>query len=362
MGFASQNNSPTCKISKSSFGREVYYEITSACDLACRHCCGVFKNEKLYVNPDNLIAFNQVLIENGLERVILTGGEPTLHPQFIYLLENIASKIETLVTTNGVKWGASEWCEKLKRFPLLRIQVSLDGATEKVCDFIRERGVWQKVISLLQNLSNQNLGHRVGISMTVTQFNSHEVDKILKIARVYNLSNVHFPQLLPVGKALDNWEKTSLPIKDQIRLEEHLLSKHNEQSISQNRLQRVALAAISGTSDCLRSITLKVDPKGNILPCPVASGENYSLGNIGNSVSQNSDILLSKLFEVKKNNINKLNISSSHSIDQKDFSYRTCEDCVILGELPDRISQYGLDIFNHHLQFAHLAMESEKYG
>lgn len=57
-------------------------DLTTHCDRRCRNCCcGIGINRKLRHHPWSYFV-NVAPFIQGLDRVNLTGGEPTLHPQF----------------------------------------------------------------------------------------------------------------------------------------------------------------------------------------------------------------------------------------------------------------------------------------
>ncbi len=82
--------------------------ITSHCNLACRYCFtqDVFRKTSAHAGHMSLTVFQRsldLLVRSGVNEVRLLGGEPTLHPEFITLL-NLALKTGKFVRvfTNGM--------------------------------------------------------------------------------------------------------------------------------------------------------------------------------------------------------------------------------------------------------------------
>jgi uncharacterized radical SAM superfamily Fe-S cluster-containing enzyme len=117
-------------------------EIVDSCNLSCPTCfanspLGI-KNERLKYHPlaDIKARIEGVLaIKGQIEILQLSGGEPTLHPDFFDLIEWIRSnsKIDyLLINTNGVRLAkdlefTKQLGELFKRFDNIQIYLQFDG-------------------------------------------------------------------------------------------------------------------------------------------------------------------------------------------------------------------------------------------
>ena len=87
--------------------RKLYFYLTEGCNLACRHCwiAPRYDPDARFPVLDPAL-FEAVLHEAGplgLRGVKLTGGEPTLHPQFPAFLEIVRREgLKLTVETNGL--------------------------------------------------------------------------------------------------------------------------------------------------------------------------------------------------------------------------------------------------------------------
>lgn len=339
---------------------EIYYELTSGCDLKCSHCCGVFRNEITNINAEELLVFHKSWLPPEVRHVILTGGEPTLHPEFLRILEGVSATHTTTVTTNGFKWDATFWQHLLNKSPNVFLQISVDGATPETFNSIRGKGVFERVEMLMTQLSQADLGHRVGLSMTVTKQNINEVDAVLEKAQRLNLAQVYFPEFLPIGTAVANWLTLALSADAQIAFEDYLLSKYSNSDgklrVISNRINRIATILLNGSADCFTSCTLKVNSAGSILPCPVSSGSQFELARLS---SPNSLISFPSRLAGIRSRINppvELNVSLSES-KFCSFNIRFCEACGIIGPPSDERIEQCSEIYRHHLTSAISAME-----
>lgn len=89
----------------------LYVKITDGCNAHCPFCCnGLEHNQTSYFNADKLFTIIHEIVNNGikLNRISLTGGEPSLYPERVFdLLQRISDSDECAFTqvqlnTNGL--------------------------------------------------------------------------------------------------------------------------------------------------------------------------------------------------------------------------------------------------------------------
>ena len=110
------------------------FEITHRCNLKCKHCCVdadqiVSKKEDL--STDEIKQILDMLIKWNPERIMLSGGEPMLRPDFIellmYLKENYTGEI--IISTNATLINENN-VEIISKYAH-QIDVSVDGIDEE---------------------------------------------------------------------------------------------------------------------------------------------------------------------------------------------------------------------------------------
>jgi len=117
------------------------------------------------------------------KRLILSGGEPLLHPDFFQFLE-AAEGIRTVIASNGIL--IQENLEKLRRFrDQILIQLSLDGSKENH-EFLRGSGTFDRLINTLRILKKSDFS--VAIKSTLHRKNIEDIPFLLEIA-----SSFQFP-------------------------------------------------------------------------------------------------------------------------------------------------------------------------
>lgn len=101
-------------------------KITSQCSMMCKHCMNASQKKGNHMEKDTF--FNAIRFANRLNTpvLMLSGGEPTEHPNFrsmlVYALANFNGKV--LVTTHG-KWLLEDK-SLVKDFPEVMWQVTND--------------------------------------------------------------------------------------------------------------------------------------------------------------------------------------------------------------------------------------------
>lgn len=337
----------------------IYYEITSTCNLRCIHCNDIFRTQSRHLDSRQVITFHNALVKFGIHNSVVTGGEPTIHKDFENIIRGLSKYGSVLVTTNGTVLPPKRQAEILGRYPNVTFQISMDGITQQTFDRVRGEGTYDKVMALINPLIEQGLEKQIGLSMTVMRHNMHEVQPMVDFAKSNRLASLHFPTLLPVGYAKENWSTIAPSPEQQIELEEMLLDimvdETNGTSISVNRIGQVLTRALYGTKgDCLVNFTLKIDPDGNVLPCPTTANRNLSVGSICESGFP--EALMNRL---EKRWAEYLSLAGSElpgcaNCHAKDHcSGRFCENCGLLSPLDDgHVADHACQIVSHHFKKA----------
>jgi GTP 3',8-cyclase len=117
-----------------SYNRAIDYlriSVTDKCNLRCTYCMpaeGVsFLPHDKILRLEEILEFTRVAVNMGVRKVRLTGGEPLVRRNIIWLIEKLAgiSEIQDLsITTNGIL--LSEYALALVKAGLHRVNISLD--------------------------------------------------------------------------------------------------------------------------------------------------------------------------------------------------------------------------------------------
>lgn len=118
----------------------VYIELTTRCNLRCVHC---FQEH----NPGDVLPTATALkiIELadslGASQLVLTGGEPMLHPDFAEIYERARSHgLIVKLFTNGLVIPPQNW-EVLKKMPPHMVEITVYGTDPKMLKLVTQRNV-----------------------------------------------------------------------------------------------------------------------------------------------------------------------------------------------------------------------------
>ena len=336
-------------MSISHIGR-IYYELTTKCNLRCAHCFNYNAGySDKFIDIQSMFNFHK-MVESQFETTsVLTGGEPLLHPQFVEIVEFFNSRGRFCVTTNATLFTNEYYEELLSRNKNLFFQISVDGFTKETFEKMRGTNTYDRVMERINYLVTKGYGKRIGISTTITNYNKHEIIELVNWAEKLQLHSIHFPTLIHEGRCESN--NYIIPKVEEItELEELLLQRCIESkktNISINTLNQIASwQNIKSVNSCLESPTLKITPSGEIMPCPVAWEEKYSLGNI---------VKISSLQQVHEK-LNAIPFSSCihpqcSSCEVSDKCKKNmCENCIIRGKNSEKSFLYRCKNIKIHLR------------
>ena len=167
--------------------REAVYKITENCPCNCTFCDSNYKYHhilhKSEMNFANWIAITDKLVEDGLEVVVLSGGEPLLRNKMVYdLIDYLHSKnIFVVLNASGALFKKSKdiLTDLIEHYPDLLV-FSIDSIKpEKHDENRRLNGVFDSVVSSINYL--KELGDfPVAIRTVITRNNYKEIPEIVK--------------------------------------------------------------------------------------------------------------------------------------------------------------------------------------
>ncbi|MBR57704.1 MAG: hypothetical protein CMH54_06550 [Myxococcales bacterium] len=154
---------------------KVYLRITDSCQERCIFCFFYDTDE-----IDNLIRHHELddvisrLDPKGLTQVILTGGEPTLHPKLPDYIGQLVDKgfSEIIIQTNGVKLIDEGYFERLMPYrDQIGLGFSLHATDEETNDKVTTvaRGLYPKKLEAIRR--SAELGFRMKIIFVMNRMN-----------------------------------------------------------------------------------------------------------------------------------------------------------------------------------------------
>lgn len=204
------------KINNDFKPRIIAIELTSQCNLLCKHCRGssTLNNVKNELKKNELINLLDQLAYFGSPIVILTGGEPLLNPSVFDLIEYGSSiKLNMALATNATLI-TEDIAHKLKISGIKRVSISLDG-TKAIHDSFRSiNGCFDKALYGISCLKKENIEFQ--INTTISKHNLNQLEDIHKFVIDIGAVAHHLFFLVPTGRGnnLTNYELSSKEYED----------------------------------------------------------------------------------------------------------------------------------------------------
>lgn len=165
----------------------VYWEMTQACGLACKHCRAeaMPTPHPLELNNSDSKAFLNQLLRFGdpLPHLILTGGDP-LSRKDIYELIDYACGLglEVSITPSATPELTDDAITKLKKYGIQSLGLSLDGSCAEKHDAIRAvPGTFDRTIEAARHAGR--LGLPIQVNTLVAQENFDDLPVIYELLR-----------------------------------------------------------------------------------------------------------------------------------------------------------------------------------
>jgi len=175
---------------------KIFLGLTRACDLNCPFC---FARGGEYGSPMTAQTIQQVIrqaAQMGVFEVRLTGGEPTVHPDFFEIVASIG-RLGMNVSLNTHGSYEPQLLRKLITSSVDDVRVSIDGP-EELHDALRGAGTFQRAVEATRRL--KAAGKRVRLNTMVFRDNRDVLDQIVALAEELGVP-VRFCPMRPIGRA-----------------------------------------------------------------------------------------------------------------------------------------------------------------
>jgi len=194
----------------------IVWNFTNLCNLRCRHCYQNAGREAAggeLTREEKLEVLKQI-DELGVPALALSGGEPTIHPDFLPIVEEGARRgLYMAVATNGILFANESFADRAIKAGLRYAEVSLDSANPEVHDEFRGvKGAWEKTVQGIRNLIKLGGGRvSTGIAATVTKLNKNEISDIIRLGEELGVTRVIFFNFIPTGRGREAQELDLTP-------------------------------------------------------------------------------------------------------------------------------------------------------
>lgn len=184
-------------------------KINYQCNNHCLFCVQGRKRETLpfkdYADVEQAI---KKAAQEGITKIVLTGGEPALHPDFLKIIkiakDNNFDSIQ--VQSNGRMFAYLNFCIKAIEAGANEFALSLHGHTSYLHDYLTDApGSFDQTVQGIKNL--KKLGQEVVSNTVITKHNYRFLPDIARLLVSLNVSQYQFAFIHITGQAEENKEK-----------------------------------------------------------------------------------------------------------------------------------------------------------
>jgi radical SAM protein with 4Fe4S-binding SPASM domain len=275
--------------------RPVYavWEITLACDLACRHC----GSRAGKVRPDELstaecLDLVEQMADLGVREVTLIGGEAYLRDDWLDIVRAIRRRGIDCTTTSGGRGLTPEVIARAHDAGLSGASISIDG-DEATHDRLRGvKGSYARAIEAMETMRARKM--RVACNTQINRLSIPHLEGILETIGLFGVYGWQIQLTVPMGRAADEPDVLVQPY-DLLELFPRLAAlKHRCDELKvrlwpgnnvgyfgpYESILRGHHRAGHGGSCGAGRITLGIEANGAIKGCPSLPTEAWTGGNI----------------------------------------------------------------------------------
>lgn len=184
----------------------VHFYYTSQCNLNCAHCFTKKNQVKEELSLQQKIDMLDQMYELGINEILIGGGEPFIKEDFADFVEaSLERNIVTKVFTNGLLLNNEKLIDRMSKWNLKYLSISIDGCTEE--EYAKVRGV-EGLSKIRKNLKKikQRCKFTVAASITINPYNYANAEKLLALIDDMGFDRLKVRPVKPAGNVNDNRE------------------------------------------------------------------------------------------------------------------------------------------------------------
>ncbi len=257
------------------------WELTYSCNLACTHCLSSSgRRDPAELSTSEAAAFVDELAAMQVFYVNIGGGEPTLRPDFVEIVEHaMAGGVGVKFSTNGTTITRQR-ARRYAEMEYLDIQVSLDGASPATNDPVRGAGSYLAATRAMARLAEAGFGP-FKVSVVVTRHNAGELEELLALAGRFG-AELRLARLRPSGRGAASWSELR-PTPPQLVEVHRFLRCHPEVLTGDSffHLGPLGDEPLAGLNLCgAGRVVCLVDPVGDVYACPFVMHPEFRAGSL----------------------------------------------------------------------------------
>ena len=202
----------------------VVWNITSQCNLKCRHC---------YIEATESARDNEMTTQEGKDFIdnlaemkvpvlMFSGGEPLVRPDLFELAAYAVEKgLRIVLSTNGTL--IDDFTAKLiKEAGFQYVGVSIDGREEIHDEFRGEQGAFKAAIAGIR--AAKAAGNRTGVRFTLNSINKDDLPAVMELIEEEKVDRFCMYHLVYAGRGSD-MKNLDLPAAEKKKVAQFLIEK-----------------------------------------------------------------------------------------------------------------------------------------
>lgn len=194
----------------------ILFRLGERCNHACPMCTNTGRAELDLFGRDELMRRLDFIVAQGFRRVMLTGGEPTIHPDFFTLAEALHGRgVAWDLNTHGRSFHRADFAARARRLGLERAIVSLHGHEPMTSGLMSgaPRVAFEQTLAGMAHLVGE--GVAVMANLVLSRINLDHLDAWLELLHAHFGEAVEakivFPSLASKGR---EWDAIQLRLEE----------------------------------------------------------------------------------------------------------------------------------------------------
>jgi len=287
---------------------EYYFDFTYACNLNCTHCYNRDFLNSATMTEEQIEYIIKDMYDNGIMRLHLAGGEPTLFPEKLrkYMATAREYGIVTSMSSNGTL-VTEEIADILIENDVTSFTVSIESADEEKNSTIRGKNVLELAKDGIRKIVKYKTDKKGDFCITIKMSydlntTREDFEKMVELAielkvdilKLINPERCTFHEKGYYGKNVSEYYKVQEIIRE---IQEKYKNKINITMVN-SPVNLYCSVGIPGIKGCIGAQELvAINPNGDVTPCLM---NKYYLGNIFEDKTIKNIYLGKKIEEYKQ--------------------------------------------------------------
>ena len=167
----------------------IYNKCNNHCPI-CTNPTDFFSKPTSYYIEKKFLNRLKKISQKDLKEICLTGGEPTIHPDFFGILDYLKNhfpKTHITLLTNGRSFYYKDFAKKIWQYDNISVEVSIHGSKAIIHDAVTgTKGSFKQTISGLKNLiflKDPSKKQEIGVRIVACRINLLDIPKIVKFLK-----------------------------------------------------------------------------------------------------------------------------------------------------------------------------------